>query len=65
MTAKPKTEADDFDRLALELWMAGGVLTPFAPSDQPLPGEREIYPHARVKMTARRLREFVKARLDE
>lgn len=61
---KAKTEADDFDRLALEIFMAGGVKTPFAAIDKVLPGEHEIYPHERVKYTARKIREFVKARLD-
>ncbi len=64
MSKEPKTVADDFDRLALEIFMAGGMMTPFKPEDSLLPGERAIYPHARVKYTARMIREFVKARLD-
>lgn len=64
MSKTPKTEPDDFDKLAMELWLAGGVATPFKPEDEPLRGEIHIYPHARVKMTARLIREFVKARLD-
>lgn len=64
MSKEPKTEADDFDRLALEIFMAGGVMTPFTPEDRVLPGERAIYPHERVKYTSRKLREFVKARID-
>lgn len=64
MSKEPKTVPDDFDKLALEIFMAGGVKTPFDPSDKVLPGERAIYPHERVKYTARVIREFVKARLD-
>lgn len=64
MSKAPKTVADDFDRLALEIFMAGGAQAPFQPEDEVIMGEREIYPHARVKYTARVIREFVKARLD-
>jgi hypothetical protein len=64
VSKEPKTVPDDFDKLALEIFMAGGFHGPFKAEDQPIDGEREIYPHARVKFTARKIREFVKARLD-
>lgn len=57
-------QPDDFDRLALELWTKGGVLDPFGKEDEPTKDEKAIYPSARVKWTARKIREFVKARLD-
>jgi hypothetical protein len=51
------SQPDIYDHLALEMFMAGGIQTPFKPEDQPNGNERSKYPCAKVKYMARRMRE--------